>query len=58
MIPYLFLSLALWPLVCCGDACPRTPVCVACSVAVALVAFVCAQMVRELWLLRAFRDYR
>ena len=57
MSPYLFLSLALWPLVCCGDTCPRTPLCVICSVAVAVLAFLLAQMVRELWLLRAFRDY-
>jgi len=57
MSPYLFLSLALWPLVCCGDNCPHTPVCIVISVAVAIVAFLIAQMVRELWFLRVFRDY-
>ncbi|MEO8133934.1 MAG: hypothetical protein ABI831_08165 [Betaproteobacteria bacterium] len=56
MSPYLFLLLALWPLVCCGDSCPRTPVCIACSIVVALAAFAIAQVVRELWLLRIFRN--
>jgi hypothetical protein len=56
VVPYLFLALALWPLVCCGDTCPRTPACIVCSIAAALLAFLVAQLVRELWLLRILRD--
>ena len=57
MTPYYFSALALWPLVCCGENCPRTPICIVCSAAVAAGAVLLALLVRELWLLKTFRGY-
>ena len=57
MIPYAFLALALWPLACCGDECPMGLVCTIISAMLAVGSFIVAQLVRELWLLRALRGY-
>ena len=57
MIPYAFLAVALWPLVCCGDECPMGLVCTMISAMLAVISFIVAQLVRELWLLRALRGY-
>ena len=58
MVPYAFLSLALWPLVCCGDECRVGLVCTSVSILLAVIVFVIAQLVRELWLLRSLRGYQ
>lgn len=58
MAPYAFLSLALWPLVCCGDECRVGLVCTSVSILLAVIVFVIAQLVRELWMLRTLRGYQ
>lgn len=57
MIPYAFLALALWPLVCCGDECCLGLLCTSVSFLSAVVAFIFAQLIREVWLLRILRGY-
>ena len=57
MIPYAFLALALWPLVCCGDECRLGLLCTSVSFLSAVVAFIFAQLIREVWLLRILRGY-
>ena len=58
MVPYAFLTLALWPLVCCGDECRFGLMCTSVSILLAVIVFVIAQLVRELWLLRTLRGYQ
>ena len=53
-MPYLFLLIALWPLVCC-EKCDYTAVCVTISFAVALVLYIVASIVHELRLLEVHR---
>jgi hypothetical protein len=53
-MPYLFLLIALWPLVCC-EQCDYTGICVTLSVAVAVALYVVASIVRELRLLAIHR---
>ena len=53
-MPYLFLMIALWPLVCC-EKCDYTAVCVTISIAVALVLYIVASIVHELRLLAVHR---
>ena len=55
-MPYLFLLIALWPLVCC-EKCDYTGVCVTLSVLVAVVLYVGASIVQELRLLAIHRPY-
>lgn len=54
---YVFLSLALWPLICCGDECQYGVACTAVALLAAVLSFVTAELVRELWLLRFLRGY-
>lgn len=56
-MPYLFLLLALWPLVCC-EKCDYTPVCVSLSITLALVLYVLASIIHELRLLAVHRPPR
>ena len=58
MVPYAFLSITLWPLVCCGNECQFGIICTGTSVLLAVILFVIAQLVRELWLLRTLRGYQ
>ena len=58
MAPYAFLSITLWPLICCGDECQFGIACTGASVLLAVISFVVAQLVRELWLLRILRGYQ
>lgn len=53
-MPYLFLLIVFWPLVCC-DKCDYTPVCVTISITVALVSYIVASLVHELRLLAVHR---
>ena len=53
-MPYLFLLLALWPLVC-FEKCDYTAVCVTVSVTAAVVLYVVASIVHELRLLASRR---
>ena len=53
---YLFLLIALWPLVCC-ETCDYTAVCVTVSIAAAVVLYVVASIVHELRLLAIHRPY-
>ncbi len=46
-MPYLFLLLGFWPLVCC-EQCDFTAACVVISVAVGVVLYVIASIVHEL----------
>ena len=55
-MPYLFLLIALWPLVCCEN-CDVTPVCVTLSITVALLLYVVASIVHELRLLANQRPH-
>lgn len=55
-MPYLFLLIALWPLVCC-EKCDYTPVCVTLSIATAIVLYIVASIVHELRLLEIHRPY-
>lgn len=53
-MPYLFLLIVFWPLVCC-ERCDYTAVCVTISITVALVLYSVASIVRELRLLAVHR---
>ena len=53
-MPYLFLLIDFWPLVCC-EKCDYTAVCVTISIAVALVLYIVASIVHELRLLEIHR---
>ena len=53
-MPYLFLLIVFWPLVCC-EKCDYTAVCVTISIAVALVLYIVASIVHELRLLEIHR---
>ena len=53
-MPYLFLLIVLWPLVCC-EKCDYTAVCVMASIIAALVLYVVASIVHELRLLEIYR---
>lgn len=53
-MPYFFLLIALWPLVCC-EKCDYTAVCVTISIAVALVLYIVASIVHELRSLKTHR---
>ena len=53
-MPYLFLLIAFWPLVCC-EKCDYTAVCVTISIVVALVLYIVASIVHELRLLAVRR---
>lgn len=55
-MPYLFLLIAFWPLVCC-EKCDYTAVCVTVSIAVAVVLYVVASIIHELRLLSIHRPY-
>ena len=56
-MPYLFLLIALWPLVCC-EKCDYTAVCVMLSIATAVVLYVVASIVHELRLLTRYRPHQ
>ena len=53
-MPYLFLLIVFWPLVCC-EKCDYTAVCVTFSIAVALVLYIVASIIHELRLLEIQR---
>ena len=53
-MPYLFLLIALWPLLCC-EKCDVTVVCVTVSIAVAVVLYAFASIIRELRVLSMHR---
>ena len=53
-MPYLFLLIAFWPLVCC-EKCDYTAVCVTISIAVAVVLYASASIIRELRVLSMHR---
>ena len=53
-MPYLFLLIVFWPLVCC-EKCDYTAVCMTISIAVALVSYIVAAIVHELRLLATHR---
>ncbi len=53
-MPYLFLLIALWPLVCCEE-CDVTAVCVMASIGVAVALYAIASIVHELRLLEKHR---
>ncbi len=53
-MPYLFLLIVFWPLVCC-EKCDYTAVCVTISLAVALVLYIVGSIVHELRLLEVRR---
>jgi len=56
-MPYLFLLIVFWPLVCC-DKCDYTAVCVTLSIVVAVLLYAAASIVHELRLLERHRPYR
>ena len=53
-MPYLFLLIVFWPLVCC-EKCDYTAVCVTISIVVGLVLYIIASIVHELRLLAVHR---
>ena len=53
-MPYLFLLIVFWPLVCC-EKCDYTAICVTFSITVALVLYIVASIVHELRLLEVHR---
>ena len=53
-MPYLFLLIVFWPLVCC-EKCDYTAICVTSSIAVAVVLYIVASIVHELRLLAEHR---
>ncbi|MBL0124400.1 MAG: hypothetical protein IPP88_17290 [Betaproteobacteria bacterium] len=55
-MPYLFLLIAFWPLVCCEE-CDFTVVCVTASIGAAIALYAIASIVRELRLLEKHRPY-
>lgn len=55
-MPYLFLLIAFWPLVCC-EQCDYTTVCMTISIVVAVLLYAIASIVRELRLLEIHRPY-
>lgn len=55
-MPYLFLLIVLWPLVCC-EKCDYTTACVTLSVVVAGCLYVVASIVHALRLLETHRPH-
>ena len=53
-MPYFYLLIAFWPLVCC-EQCDVTYACVTFSIAVAVVLYVVASIVHELCALSRHR---
>lgn len=55
-MPYLFLLIAFWPLVCC-EKCDYTPMCMTISIVVAVLLYAVASIVHELRLLEIHRPF-